>query len=126
MTVLDTNFVLRFLVKNDHQMYKIARDTIVENICFIDNEVFVEVVYVLKKVYQIPKSEIRTSLEKFLNLSHISVDNKTLLTKALEIYETKNLDIVDAILCVKSKHSDIRTFDKKLKKCIRNFAVVSF
>ena len=34
-------------------------------VIFIDNEVLAEVVFVLLKVYKIPKDEIRTSLENF-------------------------------------------------------------
>jgi len=39
--------------------------------------------------------------------------------RALEIFDKKNLDFVDAILCAKSKKYEVKTFDKKLNKCIK-------
>jgi len=120
MIVLDTNYILRFLIKDDETMYKIARDTIKNNECFIDNEVLAEVVFVLLKVYNISKQDIRISLEKFLSLSNIILNSKQTILKALEIFDEKNLDFVDAILCAKSKKYKVKTFDKKLNKCIKN------
>jgi predicted nucleic-acid-binding protein len=120
MIVLDTNYILRFLIKDNEEMYYEARNAIKNNDCFIDNEVLAEVVFVLLKVYKTSKNNIRISLEKFLSLPNIILNSKVTILKALEIFDEKNLDFVAAILCTKSKKYDVKTFDKKLNKCIRD------
>ena len=120
MIVLDTNYILRFLIKDNEEMYYKARNSIKNNDCFIDNEVLAEVIFVLLKVYKTSKNNIRISLEKFLSLPNIILNSKVTILKALEIFDEKNLDFVDAILCAKSKKYEVKTFDKKLNKCIKD------
>ena len=120
MIVLDANYILRFLVKDNDKMYEIAKEAIKNNDCFIDNEVLAEVVFVLIKVYNTSKSDIKDTLVRFLSFENIVLHNKPTIIKALELFEEKNIDFVDAILCAKSKKYEIKTFDKKLNKCIKN------
>jgi predicted nucleic-acid-binding protein len=120
MIILDTNYILRFLIKDNEEMYYEARNVIKNNDCFIDNEVLAEVIFVLLKVYKTSKNNIRISLEKFLSLPNIILNSKVTILKALEIFDEKNLDFVDAILCAKSEKYEVKTFDKKLNKCIRD------
>ena len=123
MIVLDANYILRFLVKDNDTMYEIAKEAIKNNNCFIDNEVLAEVVFVLIKVYNISKSDIKDTLVRFLSFENIILHSKSTIIKALELFEEKNIDFVDAILCAKSKKYEIKTFDKKLNKCIKNIKV---
>ena len=120
MIVLDTNYILRFLIKDNEEMYYEARNVIKNNDCFIDNEVLAEVIFVLLKIYKTSKSDIRISLGKFLSLPNIILNSKVIILKALEIFDEKNLDFVDAILCAKSEKYEVKTFDKKLNKCIKD------
>jgi len=62
MIVLDINYILRFLIKDNDDMYEIAKEAIKNNDCFIDNEVLAEVVFVLMKVYNTSKSDIKNTL----------------------------------------------------------------
>ena len=50
MILLDTNYILRYLVRDNEEMYLIAKETILNNACLALNEVIAEVVYVLEKV----------------------------------------------------------------------------
>jgi len=120
MIVLDTNYILRFLIKDNDEMYTIAKDAIKNNNCFIDNEVLAEVVFVLLKVYNTSKSDIKNTLVKFLSFENIILNSKSTILKALELFDEKNIDFVDAILCAKSKKYEVKTFDKKLNKCIKS------
>jgi predicted nucleic acid-binding protein len=56
--------------------------------------------------------------------NHISQGNVNSLDgvaiEALMIFVDKNIDFVDALLCAYSKNDEVRTFDKKLLKCIAN------
>ena len=121
MILLDTNYILRFLLRDDEEMYQIAKNVIQNSKCFINNEVIAEVVYVLLKVYKVPKDKIENSLKKFIFLPNINTNSKKYIAEALKIFSRKNLDFVDAILCAKSKDYEVKSFDKKLNRCIENF-----
>ncbi len=121
MILLDTNYILRFLLKDDEEMYQKSKTIITSNRCFIDNAVLAEVVFVLLKVYKVPKSDIRNTLEKFISFGNIILNNKKTIMRALKIFDENNLDFVDAILCAKSKEYSVKTFDKKLNNCIENY-----
>lgn len=119
MILLDANYILRFLLQDNEEMYEISKECIVNYRCMILNEVFAEVVFVLPKVYPVAKRDIQNILTQFVQYETIQMDSKAMMIDALEIFENKNLDFVDAILCAKSREYDIRTFDKKLNRCIK-------
>ena len=120
MILLDANYILRFLLKDNLEMFEITKECIVNNDCLIPNEVLAEVVYVLLKVYNTQKKDIADALVSVLMQKNIIIVDKDIIVKALEIFNNKNLDFVDCILCAKSKEYTIKTFDKKLLKCIEN------
>ncbi len=121
MIILDANYILRFLLKDNDEMYEIAKECIKNNDCIIENEVLAEVVFVLLKVYKVKKIDIKKSLISFISFENIVISNKDDIINSLEVFSGKNLDFVDSILCVKSKKYEIKTFDKKLNKCIKNY-----
>jgi predicted nucleic-acid-binding protein len=120
MILLDANYILRFLLKDNLEMYEISKDCIVNNNCTISSEVLAEVVFVLLKVYNVTKKDITNSLINILEYNNIIMNDKNIIIQSLEIFENRNLDFVDCILCAKSKKYTIKTFDKKLNKCISN------
>jgi len=120
MILLDANYILRFLLKDNLEMYEISKDCIVNNDCTVINEVLAEVVFVLLKVYKVTKQDISKSLINILEYDNIIMNDKNTIINSLEIFEIKNLDFVDCILCAKSKKYTVKTFDKKLNKCISN------
>ncbi len=118
MILLDANYILRFLLKDNLEMYEISKDCIVNNDCIILTEVLAEVVFVLLKVYRVPKQQISEVLIPVLKYDNIIMNDKNILIHSLEIFKNKNLDFVDCILCANSKKYTVKTFDKKLNKCI--------
>jgi predicted nucleic-acid-binding protein len=71
MIVLDTNYILRFLIKDNEEMYYEARNVIKNNDCFIDNEVLAEVVFVLLKVYKTSKYHLKQQSNNFKSIRNI-------------------------------------------------------
>jgi predicted nucleic-acid-binding protein len=120
MIILDANYILRFLLKDDENMYEISKSVIETNRSIVLNEVIAEVVFVLQKVYKVSKYEISQVLIDFISFQNIINDEKTLIIEALKVYSEKNLDFIDAILCAKSKQFAVKTFDKKLNNCLKN------
>lgn len=121
MTLVDTNILLRFILKDDIQMYNEAK-RILENHddLFIANEVITEAIYVLTKSYNIPRVNSANLFIEIINENIFQLSSKEIIIKALEIFSSKNLDFIDCILCATSRLTEnrVETFDKKLKKCI--------
>ncbi len=80
-----------------------------------------EVVYVLNKTYKVPKDELGKILKDFISSGNVEVESKDVVISALEIFETKNIDFVDSLLCSYSKLMSwkVVSFDKKLNQCMQ-------
>jgi predicted nucleic-acid-binding protein len=120
MEIVDANVVLRYLL-NDNKAFIIEAGNIIENRqIHLPNEVCAEIVYVLQKVYEVPRQDIAKSIILLLEYPNITAD-KLVLNEALNIYHTKNIDFIDSIL-IASNHvmgALIHTFDNKIRKlCI--------
>jgi len=121
MILLDTNYILRYLLRDDEEMFRTSKKVIGNQHCFVLESVLAEVVYVLSGVYKIPKPLISKTLSQFISLDNISMNetSSTFIT-ALEFYQSKNLDFVDCCLCARKNKFEIKSFDKKLTKCIHD------
>ena len=122
-TVVDANVILRFLLKDDEQLYRIAEDFwegVVEGkrIAYIPEAVIAEVVYVLEKLYKVNRSEISDILRELLQVKHIKTYSKDTLMKALDIYSSKKIDFVDCLICAYGKDYEVISFDKDVSKCL--------
>jgi len=115
MIRIDANIVLRFLLADNDEMFEISKEIMKKNI-YLSNEIIAEIIYVLEKVYKYERETIFDRV--YMNLKNVFNLDKQFVLKALEIYETQNLDFVDCLLCSYSEIDEIKTFDKKLLKCI--------
>lgn len=121
MIVLDANYILRYFLSDNEQMFEEAKDVISNENCLLLNEVIAEVVYVLHGVYKTPKSVINKTLTNFVLLQNMTMhEPKMYLIKALEFHENMNLDFVDCYLCALKEKYEVKSFDKKLMKCVKN------
>lgn len=121
MIVLDANYILRYLLKDNEEMFNTAKETIESDYCLVLNEVLAEVVYVLLGVYKVPKDIIVQILSEFVQLDNLSMhEDKNVLLNALQTYSTKSLDYVDCYLCALKLRYTVKTFDKKLIKCLNS------
>ena len=62
MQLVDANIVLRFILNDNEILTKKAADIIKKNCLFCPFEIIAEIVYVLQKVYEVPRQEIKESL----------------------------------------------------------------
>ena len=119
MIRIDANYIIRYFVNDNEKMAEIAEESLMNEEVFISHEVLAEVIYVLGGVYAIEKKEISLKLIELLSQENVdSLD--TVAIEALNIFVDKNIDFVDALLCAYSKQDEVRTFDKKLLKCIQS------
>jgi len=101
VTFLDTNIILRYLTCDDIKkaqrcglLFKKAIDG--KEALYTTTLVIAEVVWVLEKAYNLPKSEIVTSVQKILNTPNIKLDEKDTLLAAIGLYGLKRMDFIDA------------------------------
>ncbi len=128
--IIDANVILRFFLADDEEKFLKAKEFL-RNLEFGEDEallteiVFAEVIWVLQKVYNIPREEIRTMYLKLLNYKGIrTVFEKEIFTESLNLYSSHSADIQDIFLAVLAKFKDgsIISFDKTdFKKLKANF-----
>jgi len=124
--IVDANVILRYLLKDNAKFYKEAEDLFNDAFSgkkkiLIMHSVIAEVVYVLLKLYKVNKKEIAEVLTELLKIKGVKVQDKEILFDAFKIFENRNLDFVDCVLCAYSRKYQVVSFDNKLNKCIKNF-----
>ena len=122
--LLDTNILVRFLTKDHEEHYRKSVEVFIqiesgEIEALLLDFILAEVVYVLKRIYKIEKSDISGTLKKLLMYEHLYMDNQLVAFEALNIYANRNIDFADAMLCAKKNLEGYRTisFDKDMKRC---------
>jgi predicted nucleic-acid-binding protein len=122
----DTNTIVRYLVKDDFALYAKAKgffDKIKNGgeKAVILESVIAECIYVLTKIYQVPKDRASNSLIDILHYKGIANDDRRELIRALTLFSGKGIDIVDCILCAKAVDSgdNLFSFDEELNKVAR-------
>jgi len=118
MEIADANIILRYLLKDDEDSFSKSRIIIEKNTISIPFEVCAEVVYVLEKVYKIPRANICEAFTLIMDYPNITTPDKLILLESLKVYAKEKIDYIDAILV--AYHSvlkaKIHTFDKRLLK----------
>lgn len=119
--LLDTNIILRLLLKDVPVQYEKASQFIKKakkkqiNLIIYPQAIF-ETAYVLENNYHTPRHEIISSLIPFISSNYVNIDNRLQLSKALFLYSQHNLSLVDiyfSVIC-QTKDYNLLTFDKKL------------
>ena len=126
MQLIDTNVILRYLLADNEALYQRAC-TILEPLQrgetqgTITEGVLIECVYVLLKVYEIPRPLIADKLSAVLSYSGLHQPQYDHYIQALEIFAAHNVDIVDALLFTRSQQEgcNIQSFDKDIQKLIK-------
>ena len=120
MKIVDTNIIIRYLVNDDELQAEILPKLISESKVMILNEVLIECVFVLNKVYKIDRQAIAKGLSDLIS-NHNIISNQKLLLQTLWYFENSGLDIVDCLLISyqKLKNCEIFTLDKKLNNLLK-------
>ena len=101
MKYVDTNILLRFILRDNPELSPLAREIVQTNECYLLPEIIPELVYVLNKVYQFHRKEISTTILQILPL--VVVKDLRLTRLALQYFAEFNLDYVDCILLARNK-----------------------
>jgi len=119
MTLLDANYILRYLLKDDAGMFEEAVLTIENEECYIPGEVLAEVIYVLSGYYEVPRSEVSDALNALLLFPNLHFpEDGVYHEEALRLFAESSLDYVDCLLCAMGEAYRVATFDRKLLRCL--------
>jgi predicted nucleic-acid-binding protein len=133
MIFLDTNYFLRFLLKDNKNQYLIVKRLFLQASfgkieLFTSLVVFFEICWVLRSYYGKDKKNLCIMLGKLLKMNFIDFPERYLLEKSLGLFGRENLSFEDCynfVFAKEKKATSFATFDKKLKtkfKALTNFS----
>lgn len=116
MIGLDTNVLVRFLVRDDEGQALVAKEIIQSNPIWLSKTVLLETEWVLRFSYKFSSPKINDALCSVLGLPQVSVEDSEQLFLALD-WHARGMDFADALhLASSTSVTEFVTFDKKLAK----------
>ena len=123
MKGLDTNILVRYLVRDDQKQAQKASSFINKVastglVCYINALVLCELVWVLESAYSYSKKEIADVIDKILVTRQFEIDRKDLIIHALRDYRDGKGDLADYIIGRSNRAAGCDTtvtFDRALK-----------
>lgn len=115
MIAVDTNVVIRYLIKDDPDQTILATNFLARNRCYILKSVLLEVVWVLSSTggYNLPRKVVHERLLHLLGLPCTETEDAVNVAQALTLY-FNGMDFADALhLSSSSKLSGVATFDRQ-------------
>lgn len=124
MIFVDTNYFLRFLLKDIDAQHKKAkslfsRAALGKVKAFSSVLVFFEIYWVLASFYEKEKDELVEILNKILAMEFIKLGERPLLEEAVQTFANTTLELEDAYNLAYAKANqaaNFKTFDQKLAK----------
>lgn len=116
MIALDTNVVVRLLVRDEPAQAAQAADLVAGNEVLLTVSVLLETEWVLRSRYRVSRDTILTALRRLIGLDQLTLDHPAAATRALDLFEG-GLDLADALhLALSAAATEFATFDRKLAR----------
>jgi predicted nucleic-acid-binding protein len=120
MTGLDTNVIVRFLMKDDAEQAALANTVFAELTVvapgFVCREVLVELVWVLQKIYRLPRTDIADAVEGLLGAREIVVESADHVAVAVDRLRKGGAGFADQMIALAGQGAGCGktiTFDRK-------------
>lgn len=122
MIFVDTNYFLRFFLKDISSQHKKAKTLFQEGAeekkkLFTNTIVFFEIYWVFSSTYQKNKREVIDILHNFLSLRFIQLEKRNILQESLSLFGKTNLELEDCYHLTYARtrnFTNFATFDQKL------------
>ncbi|WP_076789233.1 PIN domain-containing protein [Chlorobium sp. KB01] len=124
MKALDTNILVRFLVRDDkeqadkvYRLFKAAEDE--KTVFYVTVPVLLELIWVLESVYAIKRRDLLDALSELLLLPILLFDSQASVRSFISDARHNNLDLSDLLIAFDAAVSgceQVLTFDKKAAK----------
>ena len=123
MVALDTNVIVRYLVRDNLEQAETARGLVEgltsENPGFICRESMVEIAWVLKRVYRFSRAQISETLVELTASESIVVERSEEVAAAAYRYGEGGAEFADLMIlsaAVRAGTGPLYTFDRKLSR----------
>lgn len=124
MLGIDTNVLVRFLVRDDEAQFDKARKLIRREIAagrrvFVNQLVLMETEWVLRSRYAVPKNQIIEAISGLLNATDVQFEDEPAIEEALFIWKDSIADFADCLIGAKNRRLGCRataTFDAKASR----------
>ena len=121
MKALDTNVLVRFLVKDDKRqaetIYRVFKQAESEKeLFFVPLLVVLETVWVLEFVYKIPRQEILDSVNELILMPILKFESQSAILNFVSSAREIKMDLSDLLIAHSAKFSGcerVLTFDKR-------------
>lgn len=124
--LIDTNIIIRLLVRDNQQLLQAAQVTIDE----IENGsiqgilsilVIGEIIWILENYYKLKRKDYFPYFKKLLALSGIKIleTNKALILETLDLLLKHHVDFTDTYLFCTREDREIISFDNDFKKLLK-------
>jgi predicted nucleic-acid-binding protein len=124
MLGVDTNVLVRFLVRDDEAQFEKARKLIKREVAggrsvFVSHLVILETEWVLRSRYSLPKNLIIDAISGLLDAADVQFEDEPAVEEALFIWKDATADFADCLIGSKNRRLGCRataTFDVKAAK----------
>lgn len=124
MKAVDTNVLVRFLVQDDETQAQIATNLLndaemLKQPLFVSNVVLLELMWVLRSVYDVPREAILSSLNELLSMMALEFQDSLIVRDFVTSAQNNTYDLADLLISQiahKKGCSTTLTFDKKAAK----------
>ena len=121
MKALDTNVLVRFLVRDDERqaetIYRIFKQAESDKeVFFVPLLVVLETVWVLESVYKIPRQEILYSINELILMPILKFETQSAILNFVSSARETKMDLSDLLIAHSAKFSGcecVLTFDKR-------------
>jgi predicted nucleic-acid-binding protein len=120
MRSLDTNVLARFFVDDpddpEAARQRPAAMAALAERCFVSVTVLLELEWVLRGFYELPKRDVARVLRALTCIEHLTLEDRDAVLTALDAFD-KGLDLADALHLARSaRAAGFATFDQRLAK----------
>ena len=123
MISIDTNILLRYLLRDDPALSPRALEIIAANDCFVTRAALTEVVYTLESYYRSARVDIGRALDALLSLQRVSIEDRAVTERAVSWYKA-GMDFGDAMIAASSHGSArVATFDRDFARLARKLRI---
>jgi predicted nucleic-acid-binding protein len=117
---LDTNVLVRFLVKDDAVQWRQAADLMAsltgENPGFVSIVTTVELSWVLRSTYGLSRSRVAALLRRLASAGQLVLEDADHVLQAVRLAEDAGCDVSDALIALRSRRAGSKktvTFDRR-------------
>jgi predicted nucleic-acid-binding protein len=124
MIAVDTNIVVRFLMRDDPEQYRISQQLFSTQDIFVSDTVILETGWVLRYAYKYEPGQVAEAIKMLCGLSTVHLQNPECVADAL-VGQEMGLDFADAFHLAQADHCvEMLTFDRRFAKRAKQYGAI--